>query len=101
MAKFWSLLRGVTLWTLWIVRNDQVFNQCRWLQAKIEQIIRQGLVDYGSGDWIKTFAKITKNPSTAETVLARFDESWTSYESICNLQGMKVKWQATYPTGIG
>jgi hypothetical protein len=101
IGKFWSLLWGVTLWILWIARNDLVFNNCRWSQVKIEQNIWNGLINYGRGDWVKTVAHITKNPSVIEATLARFDESWDSHEAIYNQQGMKVKWKTTVPAGIG
>jgi hypothetical protein len=53
-----------------------VFNKCRWPQAKIEQNIWSGFIDYGRGDWVKTVAHIAKHPSAAETALARFDDTW-------------------------
>jgi hypothetical protein len=30
IGRFWDLLRGITMWTIWLARNDQVFNQDRW-----------------------------------------------------------------------
>jgi hypothetical protein len=88
--RFWSMLRGVTLWTLWIARNDKVFHRINWPRAKIEFVIRQGLVDYGRGDWAKTVALITKDPSASAKALTRFDEAWGCYESIGQWEGMKV-----------
>jgi hypothetical protein len=35
----WSLFRGITLWVLWIERNDLVFNGERWHVQKIHNLI--------------------------------------------------------------
>jgi hypothetical protein len=37
--RLWLLIRGVTLWTIWIARNDLVFNQKRWSSHRIEAAI--------------------------------------------------------------
>jgi hypothetical protein len=100
-SKFWLLMRGVILWSLWIARNDLVFNHVRWFKYKIEQIIWQGFTNYGRGDWVKTLDRITKKPSTAEKALAKFDDTWACHESICSRQGMRVRWKTFAPTGIG
>jgi hypothetical protein len=91
VMRFWSLLRGVALWTLWIAWNDQVFNHISWPRTKIELVIWQGLIDYGRGDWAKTVALITKDPSASIKTLARFDKAWGCYKSICQQEGMRVK----------
>jgi hypothetical protein len=99
--RFWSLLRGVTLWTLWVARNEEVFNQYSWHRTKIELIIWQGLVDYGRGDWAKAVALIRKDLDKSEKALVRFDEDWGQYETICKREGMRVTWVTMVPTGIG
>jgi hypothetical protein len=100
-ARFWSLFRGVTLWSIWIARNDLVFNHIRWHHNKIMSTIWQGFIDYGRGDWNKTRAQIAKKPASAANVLARFDEKWGDYDVICTRNDMRVSWVLSIPTGIG
>ena len=38
-VKIWHLLRGITLLTIWIERNDHVFNQVEWHLAKVKHKI--------------------------------------------------------------
>lgn len=35
IEQVWSLLRGVVMWTLWLSRNDVVFNGILWTDAKL------------------------------------------------------------------
>jgi len=37
--KVWHLLRGITLWTIWIERNDKVFNHKQWHESKVKHKI--------------------------------------------------------------
>ena len=55
-----------------------------------ELIIWQGLLDYGRGDWAKIVAIITKDPTASKKALARFDDAWGSYETMCRREGMRV-----------
>jgi hypothetical protein len=68
-----------------------VFNRISWPRAKIEFVIRQGLVDYGRSDWVRTVVLITKDPSASAKALTRFDEAWGCYKSSCQREGMRVK----------
>ncbi len=51
VENIWSLLRGITLWTLWIECNDLVFNNERWNVVKIHKVIWDALLDYGRVAW--------------------------------------------------
>jgi hypothetical protein len=46
-GTIWVYLRSITLWTLWVARNDTVFNQQESHRAKVEGAIWIGLTDYG------------------------------------------------------
>jgi hypothetical protein len=39
LHNIWIYLRNVTLWSLWVAKNDITFNQQRWLRAKLEGTI--------------------------------------------------------------
>ncbi len=60
MENIWSLLRGITLRTLWIERNDLVFNNKRWNVVKIHKIILDALLDYGRAAWNRCMKLIRK-----------------------------------------
>ncbi|KAG0574234.1 hypothetical protein KC19_VG246300 [Ceratodon purpureus] len=49
--QIWLELRSVVLWTLWIERNDIVFNNQRWPPAKLLQQVKTGIIDYGRVEW--------------------------------------------------
>jgi hypothetical protein len=46
------LIAGVTLWAIWLECNDLVFQNVRWLEAKLRNIMWQGLLYYGRIEWI-------------------------------------------------
>ena len=51
MIKIWHLLRGITLWTIWIERNDKVFNHEQWHESKVKQKIWDELIIYAKVAW--------------------------------------------------
>jgi len=57
-----SLLRGITLCTLWIEWNDLVFNNERWNVVKIHKVIWDALLDYGRAAWNRCTRLIEKFP---------------------------------------
>ncbi len=48
----WSLLRGVRLLAIWLKWNDLLFQNERWHNAKLRNIMWQWLLDYGRIEWI-------------------------------------------------
>jgi hypothetical protein len=46
MFQIWHLLRGITLWTIWIERNDRVFNQEQWHVSRVKHRIWDELIIY-------------------------------------------------------
>lgn len=44
-AGTWSLIRGVILWTIWVQRNQWVFNNNRWPMHILEQSIWDAPID--------------------------------------------------------
>jgi hypothetical protein len=45
-SRFWLLLRRITMWTIWVERNDLTFNGNRWDVKETNQMIWQGLLVY-------------------------------------------------------
>ena len=44
--KTWHLLRGITLWTIWIERNDKVFDREQCHESKVKRYIWDALIMY-------------------------------------------------------
>ena len=51
LVKVWHLLRGITMWTIWIERNDKVFNHTQWHESRVEQRIWDELIIYSKMAW--------------------------------------------------
>jgi hypothetical protein len=100
VSRYWTLLKGIALWTIWLSRNDTSFNNFRWNQDKTKQVIWQGLCDYGRSAWYKAKGRIQKTPNAREVALACFDSQWVT-PAICTRIDMKIRWVRNWPTGIG
>ena len=44
--QIWHLLRGITLWIIWIERIDKVFNHVEWHEAKLKHRIWENFIYY-------------------------------------------------------
>ena len=62
LVCLWTLLQGITLWTLWISRNDTVFNHSSWPEQKIFVSIWNSIVEYGKAAWLKTIQLCRRSP---------------------------------------
>lgn len=73
--KIWHLLRGISLWTMWIEQNDRVFNheQCR--ESKMKHLIWDDLVMYAKVAWIRMVKFAEINVYLSEALLKGFDET--------------------------
>jgi hypothetical protein len=101
--RLWLLLRGVTLWTIWIARNDLVFNQKLWNSARIEAAIWDGIAEYGKVAWGKVCSQRTNNQASHAKALELFDSNWGKHDSLCNRVGSKVHWNlyTQFRNGVG
>ena len=73
----WIYLQSATLWTLWVVYNDTVFNQERWPHAKLEGTIWTNLTDYGRAAWLCLQKKKLKNVASCIEAIGNFMAIWT------------------------
>ncbi len=71
VENIWCLLKGITLWTLWIERNDLVFNNERWNVVKIHKVIWDALLDYGRVAWNRCMKLILKTPRTKKNTYSK------------------------------
>jgi hypothetical protein len=100
VSRYWTLLKGIAVWTIWLARNDSSFNNVQWDQEKIKQVMWQEFCDYRHSAWSKTQENVRKDPTSVEAALAQFDAQWL-WPAICTRDDMKIRWVRTWPTGIG
>jgi len=51
ISRIWLLLQGMTLWTIWVERNDRIFINSRWEEKKMQESIVQSILEYVRIDW--------------------------------------------------
>lgn len=91
-TKVWNLLRGITMWTVWIVRNDRVFNHVQWNKAKVKHHIWNDLILYAKGAWDKLEKNIKISEFSAEALLQGFDRMWGTENMLCRHDILKITW---------
>jgi hypothetical protein len=57
LNPIWHLLQGIALWTIWVERNDLVFNQKQWSQHHVESFVWGHFLDYGGLAWKEVLLK--------------------------------------------
>jgi hypothetical protein len=72
VKRIWMELRTTVLWTLWIERNDKVFNDCSWTNEKRTGKIWSGMLDYGRMEWSRVKAMKASHPTKAIAETAQF-----------------------------
>ena len=58
MIRSWHLFRGTMLWTIWIERNDKVFNHEQRHESKVKQRIWDELIIYSKTAWKRVLEQI-------------------------------------------
>lgn len=90
IRRIWLLLRGIVLWSIWLARNDMVFNRQKWPSQQLCSVIWQGLTDYGRVAWGRVLSANTSKERTKAT--ARFNANWGCHEAVCSRRDDKVTW---------
>ena len=75
MIKLWHLLKGITLWTIWIERNDKVFNREHWHMTKVKHYIWDEFILYGKMAWKRVVELIKISSFSAVALLQGFDKT--------------------------
>ncbi len=91
-SSLWTLFKGVTMWAIWIKRIDLVFNNNRWDDAKLRNVMWELLIDHRKLEWQHVLQQIQKNPDNENTILQAFDRVWGPHHFICSRYGRKVRW---------
>ncbi|KAG0575152.1 hypothetical protein KC19_VG322200 [Ceratodon purpureus] len=97
--RAWALLRGIIVWGSWILRNDAVFEETVWSNARSRRYIWDSLLEYGRVEWDRTLKKLkfAKSPEKAQSALCEFDSTWTIFEVFCVRDGLRVSWKYASP----
>ena len=91
-VKIWHLLKGITLWTIWIERNDKVFNQVEWHISKVKHRIWDELIIYAKAAWKRVVEQIRISRFSAMALLQGFDKSWGARSVLCRRHNMHIEW---------
>ena len=73
--KIWHLLRGITMWTIWIKRNDKVFNHGQWHESKVKHKIWDELIIYAKATWNRVIEQIKISSFFVVAMLQGFDKT--------------------------
>ncbi len=57
------------MWAIWSKRNDLIFNNNRWHEAKLRKVMWEGLIDYKKLEWQHVLQKIQKNANNENKIL--------------------------------
>jgi hypothetical protein len=80
------------MWAIWIGRNDLVFNNNIWHEAKLRNVMWELLIDYEKLEWQHVLQQIQKNPNNENKILKAFDRVWGLHHDICSRDGREVRW---------
>jgi hypothetical protein len=83
IQKIWMAIRGTVVWTLWMERNDAIFNDIKWSPSMLKQKKWFGIVDYGRLDW--EVAKLKADN--------KFQEVWCKNKILAVMERGKPKWK--------
>ena len=82
-SKTWHLFRGITMWTIWIERNDKVFIHEHWHELKVKQCIWDELIIYAKAAWERVLAQIKISSFSTMAMLQGFDKTWGARHVPC------------------
>ena len=92
LVKIWHLLRGITLWTIWLERNDKVFNQEQWQESKVKFRIWNELLMYAHTAWQRVLKLIKVSRFSAMAILQGFDSTWGARQILCRRHLLTIEW---------
>ena len=88
--KVWPLLRGITLSTIWIERNDKVFNHQQRQETKFKHCIWDELIIYAKAAWEWVIKQIKINSFSAAAMLQGFDKMWGARNVLCRRNNLQI-----------
>ena len=91
-ANCWHLLRGMTLYIIWIEHNDKVFNHEQWHESKVKCCIWDELIMYAKTAWKRVLKQIKINNFSTKAMLDGFNQAWGTRDVICRRNNLNIKW---------
>jgi hypothetical protein len=80
-------MRGIIVWTLWMERNDAIFNDIKRSRPKLLQRIWLGLIDYGRLKWESAQLKND----------GKFEVVWCRNELFAEMVMRRPRWKLMGP----
>ena len=90
--KIWHLLRGITLWAIWIERNDRVFNHEQWHETRLKHHVWDELILYAKTAWEWVLKNIKISAFSALALLQGFDKTWGARNVLCRRNNLHIEW---------
>ena len=75
MKSSTSLIKGIALWTIWIERDDKMFNHEHWCELKVKHCIWDELIIYAKAAWEWVIKQIKINNFFVVVMLQGFDKT--------------------------
>jgi predicted RNA-binding protein YlxR (DUF448 family) len=85
-------LRSITIWTIWVARNGNIFNHERWSRTKIEGTMWTSLKDYGRAAWVHMQKRKFKTEAARAEALDNFMAIWTPHKYLYSQVENRVQW---------
>ena len=92
LVKIWHLLQGITLWTIWVERNDKVFSQEQWQESKVKSRIWEELLMHAHTAWQRVLKLIKLSRFLARAILHGFDSTWGARQVLCQRHLLVIEW---------
>jgi hypothetical protein len=80
------------LWTIWIERNNKVFNYEHWHESKVKHRIWDELIIYAKAAWERVIKHIKISSFSTVAMLQGFDQTWGARNVLCRRNNLHIEW---------
>lgn len=80
------------LWTIWIERNNKVFNHEEWHNSRVKHRIWDELIIYAKAAWERVIKQIKINNFSTMAMLQGFDQTWGVGNVLCRRNNLHIAW---------
>ena len=96
-SGLWSLIRGSTIWLIWIDRNAICFQRDLWATQKLETMLWDAVIDHGRTAWLRTQSLIEQYPNEGGKFLDQFRSVWCQSDFFGRLEIDHMRWRHHRP----
>lgn len=97
VKRIWMEIRTAVLWSLWLERNDVVFNNTRWTEERMRQHVWSEILDYGRVEWDRIKVKRKTDDTAAALMTDLFRERRCMQGVFATFCDDKPRWQPFGP----